>query len=133
MNEDKLTQAAKQLGARAAERLDVQATARKVVERLRQPAARRTVWIRETWVRVAAAVVLLIGGGVALRQIWPTATAENHETHLIADDLRDLSADELRAVLTSFDQIINENVVPDSSSDLQDLDARALRQLLQEG
>lgn len=133
MNDEQLTQAAKQLGVRAADRLDVQATARKVVERLRERPVRRAVWIHQTWVRIAAAVVVLVGGAFALRQLWPTAASGDHATHLIADDLRDLSTDELRAVLTSFDQIIDESVASDSTPDLQDLDARALRQLLQEG
>lgn len=133
MNDEKLTQAARQLGARAAERIDVQATAHKVVERLREPPARRTVWTPQTWLRIAAAVVILVGGAFALRQILPTATPGDHATHLIADDLSELSTDELRAVLASFDQIIDESVVPDSTSDLQELDARQLRQLLREG
>jgi hypothetical protein len=132
MNDDKLIDAARRLGARAAERLDVDATARRVVERLREP-VRRTVWSRQAWLRIAAALVLVVGGGVALRQLWPTATPPDHDTHLIADDLRDLSADELRAVLASFDQIITESVVPDSSSGLEELDAQQLRQLLREG
>ena len=42
MNEEKLIQAAKQLGASAAERLDVEATARTVLERLRAQPAPRT-------------------------------------------------------------------------------------------
>ena len=132
MNEDKLMRAAQQLGARAAERLDVDATARKVVERLREQPLRRTIWFRTTWLRIAAAVVILVGGAITL-QIWPTGTPDDHVTHFIADDLSDLSADELRTLLASFDQIIGENVVPDSTSDLQELDAQQLRELLREG
>jgi len=132
MNEDNLMQAAQQLGARAAERLDVDQAARKVVERLRERPARRPIWVRATWLRIAAAVVILVGGVITLRQIRPGGTPDD-VTHFIADDLRDLSTDELRTLLTSFDQIIGESVVPDSTSDLQELDAQQLRELLREG
>jgi hypothetical protein len=133
MNEDKLMQAAQQLGARAAERLDVEATARTVVERLREHPVRRTVWIHSTWLRIAAALVIVIGGAVALRGVWPTETPDDRAAHLIADDLRDLSTDELRALLASIDQIVADSVVPDSTPDLQELDAQELRKLLREG
>jgi hypothetical protein len=133
MNEDKLMQAAQQLGARAAERLDVEATARTVVERLGEHPVRRTVWIHSTWLRIAAALVIVIGGAVALRGVWPTETPDDRAAHLIADDLRDLSTDELRALLASIDQIVADSVVPDSTPDLQELDAQELRKLLREG
>ena len=133
MNDDKLTQAAQQLGARAAERLDVEATARKVVERLREQPVRRTVWIHATWLRIAAALVIVIGGAVALRGVWPTETPDDRAAHLIADDLRDLSTDELRSLLASFDQIVADSAAADSASDLQELDAQELRKLLREG
>lgn len=133
MNEGKLIQAAQQLGARGAERLDVEATAQKVIERLREQPARRTAWIRSTSLRIAAALVLVIGGALTLRGVWPTGTPDDDTTHLIADDLRDLSTDELRTLLASFDQIVDESVVPDSTSDLEELDAQQLRELLREG
>lgn len=132
-NEEKLIQAAQQLGARAAERLDVEATARNVVERLREQPVRRTMWVRSSWLRIAAAIVVVAGGAVTLRQVWPTDAPDEGDTHFIADDLRDLSTDELRTLLASFDQIIEESIVPDSTSDLQELDAQELRDLLREG
>lgn len=131
MNEDKLIQAARQLGARAAERLDVEATARKVVERLREQPVRRTTWVRATWLRIAAALAIVVGGGLVTKSLVPNP--ESRGPSLIADDLTDLSTDELRTVLTSFDQIVAGSVVPDSTSDLQELDAQQLRRLLQEG
>ena len=108
--------------------------ARRVVERLREQPAHRggPIWVRTTWLRIAAAVVILVGGAIALRQIWP-AGSNDHVTHFIADDLGDLSTDELRTLLTSFDQIVAESAVPDSTSDLQELDAQQLRELLREG
>jgi len=132
MTEERLNELARKLGTRAAERVDVEATARRVVERLREQPARRPIWVRATWLRIAAAVVILVGGVITLRQIRPGGTPDD-VTHFIADDLRDLSTDELRTLLTSFDQIIGESVVPDSTSDLQELDAQQLRELLREG
>jgi len=133
MTEERLNELARKLGARAAERVDVAATARRVIERLREQPARRPMWIPAPWLRIAATVVILVGGAVTLRQLWPSGTPGDHDTHFIADDLRDLSTDELRTLLTSFDQIIAESVVPDSTSDLQELDAQQLRELLREG
>ena len=51
----------------------------------------------------------------------------------MADDLRDLSTEQLRVLLTSFDQILDESVVPDSTADLPELDTQQLRALLREG
>lgn len=136
MNDDaKLQGLAKRLGARAAERLDVEATARKVVERLREQPARRTVWIHETWLRIAAAVVIVVGGAVVVSQLTPgrrPGVSPAHAAHLVADDLSDLSADELQAVLASFDDLITVDsvAVPESSNDLRELDAQQLRAVL---
>lgn len=131
MNEEKLIEAARQLGARAAERIDVEATARAVVERLRAQPVRRTTWVRTTWLRVAAALAIVVGGGFVVKSLVPSP--QSAVPSLIADDLRDLSTDELRSLLTSFDQIIEESAVPDSTADLPELDAQQLRQLLREG
>jgi len=131
MNEDKLTQAAQQLGARAAERLDVEATARTVVERLREQPLRRTTWVQATWLRIAAALVLVVGGAALLMPRAPSP--QTQAPHLIADDLRDLSTDELRTLLGSLDQIVADSVVADSTPDLWELDAQELRKLLREG
>lgn len=131
MTEERLNEIARQLGARAAARLDVEATARTVVARLREQPKRRTMWIQSTWLRIAAAVVLIVGGGLGVKSLVSTPESRV-AAHLIADDLQDLSADELRSLLTSFDQIIDESVT-DSTSDLHELDAQQLRQLLREG
>lgn len=133
MTEERLNELARKLGARAAERIDVEATARRVVERLREQPARRPIWVQPTWLRVAAAVVILLGGAITLRQIWLGGMLDEPVTHFIADDLGDLSTDELRTLLTSFDEIITESVLPDSTPDLQELDAQQLRELLREG
>jgi len=134
MNEDRLHQLARRLGANAAERLDVEATARQVVQRLREQPARRAIWIRQTWVRIAATVVILVGGAVVVSRLTqgPRPGVGPAHAHLVADDLNDLSAEELRDVLMSFDEIVASDrvVVPESGTDLNELDPQQLRALL---
>lgn len=131
---DRLENSARQLGVRAAERLDVQATARRVVERLREQPVQRPGWSHRTWLRIAAAVVLLVGGAFAARAIWSNGDNRDHLTPLVADDLNDLSTDQLRNVLTTLDDIVSgDSVVSDSTADLHDLDLQQLRAILREG
>ena len=134
MNEERMEQLARRLGSRAAERLDVHATAQSVVERLREQPKPQTSWIQPAWLRIAAMVVVLVGTGVVVGRITPGRGpgAPGHTAHYVADDLNDLSADELRDMLTSFDEIISTDsaIVPDSSSDLRGLDAQQLREVL---
>jgi hypothetical protein len=121
---------AKRLGASAAERLDVEATTRKVLAGLReQPKSRRT-WIEVHWLRIAAAILLLIGGGIAVRRIVPVGSSNEPHSHLVADDLGDLDVEELRAVLVQFDEILGSDSVVSDSSDLRELDAQELRAVL---
>ena len=132
MNGDaRLEGLAKRLGHRAADRLDVDATARKVVARLRQQPVRRVTWVQASWLRIAAALVIVVGGAVAVRQTVVRVSSV-HTAHLVADDLNDLSADELRDVLATFDQIISSDsvAVPEGSTDLHELDAQQLRAVL---
>ena len=128
---DRLENLAKRLGHQAADRLDVDATARKVVERLREQPVRRIAWVQQAWLRIAAALVIVVGGAVAIRQNV-VHSGGAHPAHLVADDLRDLSTDELRDVLTKFDELISTDsvAVPEGSTDLQELDAQQLRAVL---
>jgi len=125
---------AKRLGTRAAEHVDVGRMARQVVEQLREQPKARVTWIQPAWLRIAATVVLLVGAGVVWSHVTPARgpAAVGHTAHYVADDLNDLSADELRDVLASFDDIISSDsaVVPDSSSDFRGLDAQQLREVL---
>jgi hypothetical protein len=123
---------ARSLGQRAADRLDVEAIAQKVVQRLREEPARRPVWIHQTWLRIAAALVIVVGGAFALRQMWPGRASGKHLAHFVADDLSDLSTVELRNVLSSFDDLVASDsvAVPESSTDLRELDAQQLRAVL---
>ena len=133
-DETRIEHLAKQLGVAAAERLDVGATARKVVEQLREAPTPHATWTQPAWLRIAAAVVVLVGGGVLVSRLIPERgpAVGTHGAHFVADDLRDLSADELRDVLASFDEIISTDSVgsPDSAGDLHQLDAQQLREVL---
>ncbi len=134
MNSERLESLAKGLGTEAAARLNVEATARKVVERLREQPASRTVWIQPTWLRIAAALVIVLGGTVVASRLTPGRRpgVSTHATHLVADDLNDLSTDDLRDVLATFDELINTDsvAVPEGSTDLHELDAQQLRAVL---
>ncbi len=135
MNSDaRLESLAKRLGTEAAARLDVEATARKVVERLREQPVRRTTWVPQTWLRIAAALVIVVGGAVVVSRLTPEhrPVVGSHGAHFVADDLNDLSADELRDVLATFDEIISSDsvAVPEGSTDLHGLDAQQLRAVL---
>jgi hypothetical protein len=127
----KLENLAKRLGAAAAERLDVGATARNVVAELRRQPAQRRTWIEAHWMRVAAAVVVLLGGGLIVRQTVMVPDVSRHPNHLVADDLGDLSTDQLKDVLDRFDEIVDSTTpLLDSSSDLRELNDEQLRTVL---
>ena len=133
MNDDdaKLQDIAKRLGARAAERLNVDQTARAVVERLREQPAARSAWVQPAWLRIAAALVILAGGVFALRQVW-SGNSDGHAAHFVADDLRDLSADQLRDVLATLDETLTRDstTLPDGTAEMDELDAQQLRAVL---
>ena len=89
------------------------------------------MWVQQTWLRIAAALVIVLGGGMVIRQNL-VRTGSAHAAHLVADDLNDLSTDELRDVLTTFDEMISSDsvAVPEGSTDLRELDAQQLRAVL---
>ena len=131
MNEDaKLHDAARRLGVQAAEKLDVERVAAAVVERLRdEPAvATRPAWMQPAWLRIAAAVVLLVGGGLVWRQLGNPGVP--HAAHFVTDDLTDLSADQLRDVLNTLDETLNQDSTTLPDGDLEDLDAQQLQAVL---
>jgi hypothetical protein len=136
MNEERMNEVARRLGAQAAERLDVTATARTVVERLRAAPVERegVVWIQQRWLRIAAAVVVLIGGSYAIARLTTAYRPAfgRHGAHFVADDLNDLSTDQLRDVLATLDEVVSSDsvAVPEGSADLRELDARQLRAML---
>jgi len=131
VNEDaKLHSAARQLGAAAAERIDVERIASRVVERLReQPTATgRPAWLQPAWLRIAAAVVVLVGGGLMVRQFGRPQNV--HGAHFVTDDLTDLTADQLRDVLNTLDETLNVGSTTLPEGDLEDLDAQQLQAVL---
>lgn len=134
-DEAKLEAMAQRLGAQAAERLNVERTAAAVIERLRaEPASdARWNWMQPTWLRVAAALVILVGGGLIARQllVQPGTSGGGHEiAHFVRDDLTDLSADQLREVLSTLDETLDLGGNRTPEVDLEDLDAQQLRAVL---
>jgi len=134
-DEGTLNEAAGRLGARAAERLNVERTVAAVIERLRaEPRSEsRWSWMQPAWLRIAAALVILVGGGVIGRRLLVHPGTGGHEVaHFVSDDLSDLSADQLRDVLTTLDETLDlgkgSSTIPEA--DLEDLDAQQLRAVL---
>lgn len=129
---NKLQELAERLGARAAERLDVERTAQAVLERLRTepaPETRRWEWVRPAWLRIAAAVVIVLGVGAIVRNF----TRDQALPPVAESELNDLSTDQLRAVLDAVDQPgpAAEETIPPQDVGLEDLSAPQLRALLQ--
>ena len=137
MTEDHLQDAelrrlAERLGQEAADRLDVERTAGAVLQRLRNEVPRkRSVphwWSHPNWLRVAAAVVLMAGAGL----VWRWQTGSRHAGHYVADDLRDLTTDQLREVLGTLDQTLAEpTTIEPSEDDFNGLTTEQLERLLQ--
>lgn len=130
MNDDELERLAQRLGARAAERLDVEATARAVVERLgaeRSAGERIGLWLPRQWLRIAAALVIVVGAGaVAARmkgRMPPNATA--------GADLTGLTTDELTQVRDAVDQPAAESEVSAQDVSLDDLNTAELHAVLE--
>jgi hypothetical protein len=136
MNDDaKLEATAQRLGAQAAERLNVERTVAAVLERLRaEPLSEsRWSWRQPSWLRIAAALAILVGGGVIGRRLLVHPGTGGHTVaHFVSDDLSDLSADQLRDVLTTLDETLDlgkgSPTIPEA--DLEDLDAQQLRVVL---
>jgi len=100
MNDEvRLEAMAQRLGTQAAERLNVERTTAAVIERLRAepPRASRWSWMQPTWLRIAAALVVLVGGGLIARRAFVQPGNGGHAiAHFVRDDLTDLSRDQLR-------------------------------------
>ena len=120
---------ARQLGMQAAARVDPDAMAHAVLRRLRQerPPVRRIVW-QPLWLSAAAAVVLVLGGGVIWRSLRPTTRPE--VTASAGLDLNNLSADQLRQVLDAVDHPLDADPTGSAETGLDDLTPGELRTLL---
>ena len=130
LHDARLQEVAQRLGAGPAERLDVERTARAVVERLRAgPRAERWTWVQPAWLRIAAAAILVIGGGLFTRAlVWQRAPGSAVVVP-VGEDLTDLTAEQLREALTVLDQPVSEEGAGDLG--LDGLTAEELRALLQ--
>ncbi len=128
MNEHELEQLAQQLGHRAAERLDVEATARTVVQRRREP-AQRDGWTAPEWLRVAAVVALLLGAGMTLQRVGTPGTPVAASYGL--EDLRELTIAELEQVLATLDRTLSTDESDAGDVNLDALTPAQLQALLQ--
>jgi len=130
LHDAELREFAHRLGTAAAERLDVERTAGAVVERLRSvPRSTRWTWVQPAWLRIAAAAILVIGGGLVTRVlVWHRAPGSAVVVP-VSEDLTDLTAEQLREALTVLDQPVSEEGAADLG--LDGLTADELRALLQ--
>jgi hypothetical protein len=131
-HDTRLQELAQRLGARAAERLDVERTAQAVVEHLRtNPRVEVWVWMRPAWLRIAAAIVVFVGAGaIALEMRTGVRTADS--VAATGAELRDLSAAQLREVLDAVGQQDGEQpTVSALEVGLEELSAPQLRALLE--
>jgi hypothetical protein len=133
MDDGKLEELARRLGAGAAERLNVARVAGAVVERLRnepkiEPRGPSPSWMQPKWLRVAAVVVLMVGVGLVVRGRMQSGS--RHSAHYIAEELQDLSTNQLREVLSTLDETLEGATPPSSEDDLNDLTTEQLQALL---
>lgn len=137
MHDARLQDLARRLGAQAAERLDVERAAQAVVARLRaepRTHGRRWAWMQPVWLRIAAAVVLLVGVGVVVRAARGPVTS--HGTALVEPagaELSDLSTAQLEQVLDAVARggpAGYEEAPSPQDVSLDDLSAPQLRALL---
>jgi hypothetical protein len=136
LDDARLRRVAQQLGAAAAERLDVEATARAVLERLRQEARRpaRLRWLAPAWLRpvaAAAAVAALGVAGALLRGAGHRARSGDELVAPASAELRELAPDQLRELLQAVSEPAAAGVVATQDVGLEDLALPQLRDLLQ--
>ena len=124
---------AERLGRATAERVDVERTAERVLARLREDAQRARRfrrWVQPLGLRIAAALMIVVGAGLVARGRWrpspgrPAAEAASGE-------LGELSAAQLRELLDAVDRPGgDQDVVLAQEVGLEDLSAAQLRALL---
>jgi hypothetical protein len=104
LQDGELVAAVRRMGDRAADQLDLSRTARGVVARWRaEQVRRRPVWQSPAFLRVAAALVLLVGG----IETWEHRQLTRAEVVAVEPTdagLEGLSADELQALLPAVEQ-----------------------------
>jgi len=126
-----LERLARALGAAAGERLDVERTVQGVLGRLQAARAdERPLWAQPRVLRIAAAVVLIVGGGWLVRTRFvakdlPAPAAAAH----VAVDIGELSTAQLTQLLPALDSA-GDTVAPPDDVGIDELNADDLRQLL---
>jgi hypothetical protein len=135
LNDDQLQEVARRLGARAAEQLDVEGTARAVLARLRtEPRAEVRVlgWVQPAWLRIAAVLLLMVGAGVVAVNVRGPRDTPPLPAAAAGGELSELSGDELRIVLEGLGHPGGEaQAVSSQDVGLEDLSAPQLRALLE--
>ena len=133
LQDARLRELARLLGSGAAERLDVERTAQAVVTRLRErPRVTLTgwVWMQPAWLKIAAALVLVLGAGfvtrVLLRERLPAAAV----VLPLGEDLTDLTADQLRETVGALEQTFADESPGALDAGLESLNTIELRALL---
>lgn len=125
---------AERLGRAAAERVDVERTAERVVARLRED-ARRTRrlrrWLPPVGWRIAAAVVIVAGVGLVARGRGRPSPGRPVAAEASSGELGELSAGQLRELLGAAESPGSDQaVVLAQEVGLEDLSAAQLRALL---
>lgn len=129
IDETQIERMARALGARAADRVDAEQTARAVLLRLEQQPRKRVWWQRApAFQALAAAAVVVLLAGVFLVGPFGSHAGDAAEPMALVE-LEELSTDELAEV---FDSLVAEAPVYEYSTvGLQDLNEQQLRELLQ--
>jgi hypothetical protein len=123
---------ARRLGARAAERLDVERIADVVVRRLRDEprVPRRMRVVPPAWLSLAAGIALLVGGGMMWRRFAPAPIQSASGVAPAGIDLGALSTDQLSDVLRAVDQPLELDPGVSNDTGLEDLTPSELQTLL---
>ena len=134
VHDEELRQAARRLGAAAAERVDVERTAEAVLARLRAgdaPARSRIRWIQPAWLRAAAVVVLMIGVGTLLvHRFNPPTVSDRRAARAAGGEIGDMSSGQLQTVLAALDEPAEMPAVHAAEAGLEDLTESQLQSLL---
>ena len=125
MNEQDIERAAAELGSDV--RIDVERVARRVVAELRTKAVPALWWRKASVLRAAAAIAILVTGGVLVDRIAENS-ADDAAVSLLPVGLEELSTTGLNEVLDSLDLFTPASELTPAS--LNDFDEEQLRELL---
>jgi len=125
MNEQDIERAAAELGSGV--QIDVERVARRVVSQLRTTAVPAVWWRKASVLRVAAAVAILVTGGVLVDRIAENSV-EGAAAFPLPVGLEELSTTGLNEVLDSLDLFTPASELTPAS--LNDFDEEQLRELL---